>query len=416
LKSIFKKVAIVSFGTILAQLIPFISLPILTRLFSKVDFGEFALYFSIVAILSMLLTLRLEQTIVLSKNRSQMILRLRAVSAQVCLGCIIALILFNFNPYINEIINLPKFYILIIPLSALCTALIITYTFVLLWSENYKTLALFKLANAILYISLSIFIGLFVSRDVGLNGLIAGWFCAQLLITVLLFFYLRYCDINCLPSFNFSLYKNFKDIIIFNFPSSLVDRVSQETPNLAIAQFYTVKELGFYSMVVRILGAPIALLGVAISQVLVKEVSSSVNHGKNISRTMIGMFITMLFVSAVMVLVFNLLTENHYAFILGEEWRDLGQLVMIVLPSFAIKLLVIPLSSVLLPLKRLKLLAFWQILFFVSIAYLFFMVEKSFYEKIQSFVFLEIILYLLYLLIIFYSTWCYEKKLALNTQ
>jgi O-antigen/teichoic acid export membrane protein len=416
LKSIFKKIAVVSSGTVLAQLIPFICLPLLTRLFTKVNFGEFALYFSLVAILSMLFTFRLEQTVVLSKDREQMTIRVRAVTAQVCLGFLIALILVSFNPYINELINLPQIYILTIPLSALCTALILTYTFVLLWNENYKSLALFKLANAILYISFSIFLGLFISREIDLNGLIVGWFCAQFLITIFLFFYLRRCGINCLPRFNSSLYKNFKDIIIFNFPSSLVDRVSQETPNLTIAQLYSVKELGFYSMVVRILGAPIALLGVAISQVLVKEVSSSVNNRESIKRTMIRMFITMLFVSAATILIFSLLTENQYAFILGEEWRDLGPLVLTVLPSFAIKLLVVPLSSVLLPLKRLKILAFWQVLFFISISYLFFMVEQSFYAKIQSFVLLEIILYLFYLFIIFYSTWRYEQKLALNTK
>src|SRR5438132_626653 len=65
-----KNVLTVMTGTTLAQLIPIIFSPVLTRQYSSEDFGVFTLYFSTASIFSLLATLRYEMAILLPKEEN----------------------------------------------------------------------------------------------------------------------------------------------------------------------------------------------------------------------------------------------------------------------------------------------------------------------------------------------------------
>lgn len=55
-----RNVFILISGTLFAQLLPFLISPILTRIFTPQQFGEFGLYFSITMICSVFITARYE--------------------------------------------------------------------------------------------------------------------------------------------------------------------------------------------------------------------------------------------------------------------------------------------------------------------------------------------------------------------
>ena len=409
------KAITVSVGTFVSQLLPFLALPLLTRLFTKEHFGEFALYFSIVTVTSMFLTFKLEQIIILSKNKCDMESRVRAILSQILILFLIITLTFILNTQIQSYISLPLDVFFLIPFGSLFLAFILCVNCILLWHEHYKYLALIKILNSILYVTLAIFIGFNYQDKDAVNGLIYGWFSGQLIVCLVAIILINYrTSLSLIPKLNFTVYRDFKDIVFLNFPSSLIDRVSQEVPIFFISNIYGVKNLGDFNMVTRILGSPIALVGTAISQVLLKEISSRTNARQSITKVMLKAFTLLLITSTIVFIIFTNLTAEHYRYILGNEWGNISVIVQILLPSFAFKLIVVPLSSVLLPLRKLVALAIWQVTFFLSTLYLFLFVEQSFIQKLNYLVMMEMIVYLLYLFIIIFSVKKYEHNLMSN--
>ena len=68
-----KNVVTLMTGTTIAQAIPIAISPILTRIYSPEDFGMFALYFSILALVGVIATARYEIAIVLPKDDEEAI-------------------------------------------------------------------------------------------------------------------------------------------------------------------------------------------------------------------------------------------------------------------------------------------------------------------------------------------------------
>jgi O-antigen/teichoic acid export membrane protein len=417
LSKLIKSAAIISLGTGIAQIIPFIALPILTRLYGLQAFGEFTLYFSVVSITSIFLTLQMEQIIVISKTREEAQRNTNGIILQMIFIMSLVYFIFWVQDAATSWIMLDNIYIYLIPASALASATTIVQISLLLWNENYKIIALTKVMNAISYILFSCVLGLLFSEKQSINGLILGWSLAQMLVAFILWQILLGNRYHMRPQLVLSNYKKYKDIIIFNFPSTLADRGSQETPNISIPKLYGLQEVGIYGMVVRLLGAPISLFGLAIYQVLLKQVASLVNEDKSIASSLIKSFILLLFLALGVTLAFSLITPDIYAFVLGEQWRGLSEIVVILLPMFFMKILVSPLSSVLIPLRKLRPLAIWQFSYLAVIISVFLLFEQDFQDKLHSLVIVECVMYIAYLTLIFFCVWQYEKnRILLQTK
>jgi len=406
-----KNTLILSFGTISAQFIPFIALPFLTRIYDQTDFGQFALYFSIVAILNVFTTFRLDQTLVLAKEKSEMTQRLRTLTAQLLSITTILLIAVYSIDSVQEFIVLDSFYLKVLPIGAFASAMILCFTYALLWLDKYKLLAIFKITNALLYVSLALVLP-YVTTTV--NGIIVGWLVGQLIICLAIAIYLLANKISLSPRFNANIYREYKDVLYFNFPSSLISKIAQEIPSIAISKIYSLSALGIYGMIIRVLGAPISLIGTAVSQVLLKDIASRINGNSSIKTTVKTSAILLSCIASIMLIALYILPQSFYKLVLGTQWESLGIYLNILAPAFALKLVVVPLSSLLLPLRKLHWLAVWQVTSFVALAYLFFFIEENFIEKLHSYVIVDFSLYFIYLLIILESVRRYECSLANN--
>ena len=93
-------------GTALGQLITVLVSPILTRLYSAEDFGIFAIYISVAGILSVIITLRFEDAIVLPAEDNEAIdLVLLGLGISLIFSLILLLTFFLFNKPILNIID-----------------------------------------------------------------------------------------------------------------------------------------------------------------------------------------------------------------------------------------------------------------------------------------------------------------------
>ena len=66
-----KDTAILTFGTLVTQLLGIATIPIMSRLYSPADFGKLAIFAAVVLIVATVITLRYEMKILLPKVESQ---------------------------------------------------------------------------------------------------------------------------------------------------------------------------------------------------------------------------------------------------------------------------------------------------------------------------------------------------------
>ena len=109
LKSDFSRNVLTLFtGTAIAQAIPILISPILTRLYSPNDFGIFSAYLAIVSILGLFATWKFELAIPLEKEdcTAEIIFRI-AIFISIIMVIVYGIGMIIFKDYINNIIDIP---------------------------------------------------------------------------------------------------------------------------------------------------------------------------------------------------------------------------------------------------------------------------------------------------------------------
>lgn len=166
-------------GTVIAQLIPLLISPILTRIYSPEDFGAYAIYFSLLMILSVASTGKYEMAIVLPKEDSdakkllQLSLIIAAGVAFLSLLLLIAtVILFQKNSY--EITQYSV--LLLLPISIFLVGSSQALHYYYNRRGDYKNLAGGRIARSIGYSFAAILAGLIKSSGISLAiGDIVGY-------------------------------------------------------------------------------------------------------------------------------------------------------------------------------------------------------------------------------------------------
>ena len=375
-------------------------MPLLTRLYGPEEFGVFTLYFSLVTILSVCLTLRMEQTVVTAQSLTSAVKKTKGIALQIFVLMAAVYVVVLPGTFDSTIPGISPLYILLIPGVASASALIVVLVSLLLWEERYKVIAVSKLLNAITYVVVAVLAGYYADDGNRINGLILGWSSAQATLLIILYLVLSRNRPGIWPSVDWTLYEGNKDVVTFNFPSTLADQASQQVPSLSISRLYDVEDVGTYGMAGRLLAAPISLIGAAISQVLFKHTAEAFNHRVSIVKP-IYQSAALLFVVAVSVgAILWTMTPSAFALIFGDEWGHLANVVKILLPAFLLNLMVSPLSSVLISIRKLRPLAGWQVAFLIVTIGMFWMVEQPFIEKLKLFAIGQCIMYFLYLVLI----------------
>lgn len=317
-RSMLKNVAVLTGGTLVAQLLNFLSSPVLSRLFSKEDYGEYGLFMSAVSYAGVLACLRLEQAIVLPKEEEEAIsitwwsVRLNMlVSSVTTVLCVLGIVWFK----------LSSFFILVGP-TVFFTSLIAIYSYYNSRNKDYK-----RVSNARIIISVSITI---VSIGLGfLNsgtyGLIYGMLSGQLIGAVYLFFHLHKRIKGFKNSLRWKdLRRKYRDFIFINTPHALLDLTEVYGVVLIMGFFFDKAYIGAYFFAFKILKAPLKIIGSSIYQVLYREFSEKAILNQSFFSLFKKTVKQIALFSFPAFLVLGIFGKELFSFIFGEEWAIAG--------------------------------------------------------------------------------------------
>jgi len=395
-------------GTAIAQAIPIAISPILTRIYTPEDFGILAIFGSILAILSVVSSLRYELAIVQpQKNEDASSIVFLSSLIVFIISIIILIVIYFYNDQIQIILGNKKIgnWLYLLPLSVLITGLYQSLNYWHIRNKLYKNIAYSNINKSLTSTTVQVTSGVF---SLGSIGLIWGLVLGQFIKLISLFRSLLKREKKFFINFDFDRIKKnakvYKRIPQFSSIGALTNQISNQLPILFISRFYDLMTTGIFSLTIRVLSLPLSLVSKALSEVLLQKVSQMHHISPDkIKKIILKLFLILISTLCPFVFLIWYFGEDLFAFAFGEPWREAGKMASILIFAVALRFAVSSLSTVLLLNHNIKLGVIWQVIYFITISVTFsYSYFKSFsiYAFIYAYVFHDIMLYLIYFLFV----------------
>ena len=337
-------------GTAIAQAIPFLISPILSRLYTPDDFGVFALFLSIPAVIGVISTGRYELAIMLPKEKRT---ARNIIILSLIIACLVSLVTFIliiiFKQYIIAFFEAPEIgpWLYLVPVMVLFMGIYQTFNY---WSIRNKTFR----KNAISRISQSgsngatqLALG---AANAGPVGLIAGTIIGQMTAAIILAWRtitrpreLREAFSKKLIRENASRYSIFLKI---NTPHAFIDSLQDQGIVYVVICFFSKMVLGSYAFAYRILKAPVGLIGNSIYQVFFQKASKAFQEGQDIQPMVLKIYRNLFLIGFPIFFLIFLFAPSLFAFVFGEEWKLAGEIAQIIIPWLFLNFMVMPVSCI----------------------------------------------------------------------
>lgn len=396
----FKNIFVQIFGTGVAQLIPFLITPLLSRIFTKEDFAVYTSFIAFVAVFSVACGGRYQYAIVLpKKNEDAEEIFFISIFLNLFYALILQVIVSLLYIFSIDIFNLQD-SILLVPLYILCQGLWLSATNLAIRQKKFKRNALAKIVQTSSNATSTLFFG-FAGL---LNGLIFGRLVGVILSV---FYQMRKLSARPYSQIRISELKA-TALKYISFPKhtiypSLLNAFSTQAPVFFIGEVFAEEILGYYGFTLLVIAGPLSIVSISFRDVFYQKISEAFYLGKikSVYRIYKINLLILALIGTPVVLIFFFFGEPIFCLIFGAEWKDSGVYSSILTIGFVVKFVVSPLSVIFNVTDKLKTLKFWQITyFFTSISTL--LVISSYFDFsilnfLKIYVFHEILLYLFYL-------------------
>ncbi len=314
-------------GTAIAQALSLIFSPIISRIYNPEDFGFFAIFMSVVSGIAVIACGRFELTILLpekeedaQKNKSIALLFCISISS---ITTIVMTILFALN-------IVESVYYLLTGVLVFTFGIYQINTNLALRSKNYKLIAKSRVINSVINVILSTSFGLFKCLHV---GMILATLVGQTMGNSLFKYPFFYQKIN--KSYLLSLKPTiikYKHFLQFNTLQALSDMFMINAMYYMLPFFYSSSLMGLYALAIRILQAPISLIGSSLAQVFYQQATQYYNDNKPLN----GLIKSTLYKAAIVALpipiILILFGPSLFSLVFGERWEAAGNLARILSP------------------------------------------------------------------------------------
>lgn len=351
-----------------AQLIPFIITPLLSRIYSKEDFGLFGIVYSFSAILMFLGSFRLENALIIDrdKNPTEIFKFIKKITVVTC-TVFLVLILVS-KDYLAEILDVRTSMAFVMYLVPIIVFINLSYELLIALfnrGKNFNNIAKAKMFQSTMtgFFQLGFGLGGLTSLGLIISPVISKF------STILNFKNIKYLFVR--PVFKEEEYlflKKYKSFPLFDVPTNLINTVSQQLPIFYFSNFFSLSVSGSYFMTQRILQVPVSLISHSILEVFKERLSSVVKSPLLKKKVFMDMFYMILFGAAIPFVFGFIFIEDLLVFILGESWSEAALFAKILCPSVYLKFLSYPLSYLILIENKQQVNLIINIAFFIILA------------------------------------------------
>ena len=335
-----KNVFTLMFGTALAQVIPFLLSPIISRLYTPDSFGKYSLFMSISGILAILATGKYEMAIILPKyDKYAFHLVLLSSILTLSFSLIILIILFPLK-FIFKFENL----YFILPFVVFAIGLNYVFDRFNNRIKNYKLMSIQRLIKSIAESVVSISFAIFLKNSLGLIwGFAIGYICSNL---VMIFInYKNFKNLKYSKVILKTVSKKYINFPKYTLPHSLLNTLSSQIPIYLIPFFFTSNELGFYSFGLRMVQTPLSLISQSFFNVIGQKFAEEHANGKSL-LPLFKSTLKKLSLLAIATIPFFIFAPQIFGFVFGKRWIEAGKYVQLLSPFIIISFIASPFSNI----------------------------------------------------------------------
>jgi len=329
-KSEFVKNSLTLFtGTTVAQIIPVLISPLLSRLYTPGDFGLLALYMSFASILAVFATGRYEMAIVLPKKDSDAVNILSlGIIISGSLALLTGIVVLFFNSEISKLAGSDKigFYLYFLPLSIFFLSLYKSLNYWFNRKNKFKEIAKSKVVASSGNSLIAIITGIFKK---GSYGLIFGWIAGQFASAVYLtgkFLSKDKIQLRNIKKIKLiAILRRYKKFPLFDTWSELLNVLSVQLPIIILSQYYGENITGYYSFAYKILLLPFSLLAFSMGQAFFNKANELKQSGKDVAVFTFGVFKKLVLISFFPLVGIAFFGDIIFPIIFGKEWIIAGE-------------------------------------------------------------------------------------------
>ncbi len=323
-------------GAGIGQAITLIIAPILTRLYTPSEFGIYTFFISIVGGFALIATLRYEMAIILQRDEKQAV-NMASLSLLIsfCICCFLLLLVTTGALFLPDSLGtgVMKQWLFLLPFLVLLIGIGNIFQNWFNRGSRYPILAIGKVINSAGNNGGMLILGLI---GAGVWGLLGGYMIGYFLFALFFLIVFLYSDRASLKNINFSLFsslaKRHRDLPLSNSPQAIGEMV-QTYGIVYLAQiFFTSSIIGWFSLSMRVLQAPLMLIGSSLSQVLYKDASEQYRSTGQIKGLVWKTVKLSSLIALPVLLVLVIAGPWLFGMIFGETWRESGIYARILAP------------------------------------------------------------------------------------
>lgn len=317
-------------GTAIAQLIAFLAIPILTRLYTPESFGFLATVVTISAFVATFSTLSYESAIVLEGDRPDSMILLRlcftlAVVISVLTG-LLSLIYFKIENWHLSIFSM-------------ISALLLSFSNIWWAYANmlgmYNVISRSQIIKSLFVVISQLIIAYLYFSD---YGLILGSIIGILISVIILF--ASFDTKRVFKEFNYvsikKVIKKYKAFPLYTAPQNLTGYFLDNFPIFFIGLLYSPATLGFYFLAKKLVQIPGGLLGISVKRVFYREAVALKDKGKfsELRALYKKMVLYLSFIILVPVIFIFMYSMDFVVYVFGSEWSESGKYAKWMMLSF----------------------------------------------------------------------------------
>jgi O-antigen/teichoic acid export membrane protein len=351
-----KDTAILTMGTVAAQVISVAAMPVMSRLYSPADFGVLAVFLAVAGIVSTAVTLRYETSILLPREDSEAIkLVMLSLNLLMIIGLFTGAVAWFLPEKIRAVIGVSVLggWFPIAVLNSIGIALLAVGMAWLNRSRAYGRMAQLRIVQSTAAAVAGITLGIY--------GVSAGLMIAQIVSFALVSAFVLMSLSALGPCWN---KKSLKEVALkhgtapkFLLPTALLDTVTQQLPVLLITAWFSSESAGQFSMAWKILGLPISLVGAAVGQVFMQRFARIWPDAVSARRLLYRTWAILAAAGVFPTLLVMLFGQQLFTLVLGPAWAESGRMAAVIAPMVLAILISSPTSGIflVLGLQRLSL-------------------------------------------------------------
>lgn len=362
----FAKSAInLSFKSLIAQIIPLLLYPLLTKIYTPEEFGIGATLLSIVPILSVLSTGGYENAILISSNNNEA----NNVVKFILIRSFIVLIFFEIFLFFfkGNLFNFFEGYnyenlFYLIPILGFAASISIIFNELLIYNASFKALGNNKIINSTSTSIPKLFTKNFILFG---NGIFLGEFIGKCSFAIYNLFKIYRYNNRIFSYFSFKEFKliwvKYFDFQKFSMPDQLISNFGGAAPFLILSIYFAEKDLGYFSIASSLLTAPISVFTLSIRDVFRQKANKEFKLSGQCSHTYKVIFKIVFFSGLIGFLLMGISLPFLIDVVFGDSWKTITKYSLIQLPMFFFSFVSMSLSGVFAIVNKVKFSLFWQL-------------------------------------------------------